>query len=496
MTNASTGVSVCTFISSKAEVKTVSVSAPAGISKTDTVTISPAAANKLVYSTQPSAGSGTVAGSTTGFTQPVVLIQDQYGNNTGAGTNSITLQVFKTATCNGSAGTTTLQASDASGFLNAAGTAQSVAMAAAAGTADFTASNIVYTTASTQTAETVYYAAYTSGLLISCSTGFANTNIVPASANKLAFSTQPATNASTAAGAAFTTQPAVQVRDVYGNPRTTDNATSITVTAYKTVGCNSYGASDATGFIDNAGSVRTATLTVGSGTATFSGVTYTYPSTQAAETLYLGATGGGLASTCSNGVRELERGPGRRLQNRLHDPTRDECLDGRGLGVYHAAGGKDRGYLRQRADLRLDRGRHHGLQNTDLQWLVRDNLDRRVRRDGIHQLRRKFQNGFAVGRIRHRELCRRDLHLSRCGRRRNSLLGRFRRPPTWSMRVRTASRTPTLSRAMLTSWAFSTQPHGRRQHRGRQHDGIHPAGRHRGRYLRGMPLDPARIRWR
>ena len=55
----------------------------------------PAAANKLAFSTQPQAAGSTVAGSTTGFTQPVVTIQDIYGNNTGSGTNAIALTVFK-----------------------------------------------------------------------------------------------------------------------------------------------------------------------------------------------------------------------------------------------------------------------------------------------------------------------------------------------------------------------------------------------------------------
>ena len=100
--------------------------------------------------------------------------------------------------------------------MNSGATLRTTSTAASSGTASF--ASIVYTTASTQASETVYYGASTSGLMVACSTGFANTNIVPAAANKLAYTTQPATNASTAAGSAFTTQPAIQIQDIYSKP--------------------------------------------------------------------------------------------------------------------------------------------------------------------------------------------------------------------------------------------------------------------------------------
>ena len=118
-------------------------------------------------------------------------IQDIYGNNTGSGTNAIALTVFKTPTCNGSVGTTMAGTADASGYLNTAGSLQTTTTAASSGTATF--ASVVYTTASTQTAETIYYGASTAGLTVACSTGFANTNIVPATATKLVYTTQPAT---------------------------------------------------------------------------------------------------------------------------------------------------------------------------------------------------------------------------------------------------------------------------------------------------------------
>ena len=54
--------------------------------------------------------------------------------------------------------------------------------------------------------------------------------------------------------------------------------------------------------INAAGSSRTTSQTASSGISTFSNVTYTLPSTNTAETLYLGATGGGYTATCSSGV--------------------------------------------------------------------------------------------------------------------------------------------------------------------------------------------------
>ena len=82
------------------------------------------------------------------------------------------LTVYKTSNCNGSAGTTSFQAADASGYLNAAATLRVSSMNAVAGTANFTASNIVYTTSSVQTSETVYYGASSAGLVHDLLDGF------------------------------------------------------------------------------------------------------------------------------------------------------------------------------------------------------------------------------------------------------------------------------------------------------------------------------------
>ena len=157
------------------------------------------------------------------------------------------------------------------------------------------------------------------GLTIACSTGVANSNIVPAAASHLYFATQPATNASTLAGASFTTQPVVQIQDTFGNVRTGDT-TSVILTAYKTSNCNGSSgtttsqASDATGYINAVGSLRTASQAASLGISTFSGVTYTLPSTNTSETLYLGAStaGGPSPSRVPPGGREFKRRPGGR----------------------------------------------------------------------------------------------------------------------------------------------------------------------------------------
>jgi len=84
----------------------------------------------------------------------------------------------------------------------------------------------------------------------------------PAAANKLAMNQQPSTTA--IAGVAFVQQPKVNVEDQYGNLRSADNATTVTVAAV------------------NGGAVTlggTLTVTVSGGVATFTGLNFTYATT-------------------------------------------------------------------------------------------------------------------------------------------------------------------------------------------------------------------------
>ena len=146
--------------------------------------IVPAAANKLVFTTQPSQ---TVAGA---IISPavVVQVQDEYGNNVTTATDEITL-TLKDAN-GGSVDFTTTPANPQN---------------ANAGEATF---NITITTAG----DGYVLSAAANGLTGS---GDSNAfNIVPADANKLVFTTQPG---DTVVGAIITPAVVVQVQDEFGN---------------------------------------------------------------------------------------------------------------------------------------------------------------------------------------------------------------------------------------------------------------------------------------
>ena len=161
------------------------------------IVVSPAAATQLILNTQPSpAATAGVAFST----QPVIYIEDQYGN---IETGNHSTQVTASALPLGSGplqGTTTVTA--------------------AAGIATFT--NLAE-----NTAETIWLHFTSTPAL----TVLNSNNIVvsPAAASQLAVSTQPSGTAT--AGVVFSTQPVVYVEDQYGNLETSDNATEVTATS-------------------------------------------------------------------------------------------------------------------------------------------------------------------------------------------------------------------------------------------------------------------------
>ncbi len=153
-------------------------------------TVSPAAAAQLAVSTQP-------AGATAGApfaTQPVVTVQDAYGNTVTGDTSSVT------ATLNTGSGTL-------------AGT---TTVAAVNGIASF--SNLRIDTAGAKTLQLA------DGALTSVNTS--PFTVSPAAASQLALTTQPA---GATAGAAFATQPVLAVQDAFGNT-VTGNSSNVTAT--------------------------------------------------------------------------------------------------------------------------------------------------------------------------------------------------------------------------------------------------------------------------
>src|SRR5262249_37951200 len=150
--------------------------------------VSPAAASALVIQTQPSA---TATAGSPFATQPVIYIEDQYGNvETGDNTTQVTAGL--------NSGTSPLQ-----GLKTAT---------ASGGIATFT--NLGDNTAETLSLQ------FTSSPALTAAT---SNNIVvsPAAASMLAVHTQPSPTAT--AGTAFSTQPVIYVEDAYGNLITTDN---------------------------------------------------------------------------------------------------------------------------------------------------------------------------------------------------------------------------------------------------------------------------------
>ena len=139
-------------------------------------------ANKLAFTAQPGGGTGGTAW----VTQPVVSVQDQFGNTVTGATNSITLAI----------GT-----NPGGGAL----TCTTNPLSATSGVATFAACRI-------DKAGTGYtLTASASGLTGATSNSF---NITVGPANNLAFTTQPGGGS---AGVAWTTQPVVSVQDAGGN---------------------------------------------------------------------------------------------------------------------------------------------------------------------------------------------------------------------------------------------------------------------------------------
>jgi methenyltetrahydromethanopterin cyclohydrolase len=205
--------------------------------------INPAAANKLAI------GTAVPANTTAGATMATFTIEvhDQYNNLVTGATNSVSLALSSSAFASGT-----------------------TSKAAVAGVATF--DDVVITDAGSYTIDA------TSAGLTSVTT--ASFNINPAAASYLVFSSQPA------GGAAGSNQlPEVESRDVYGNLRTNDSTTEITLSIFTNPGGSTLSG--------------TANLTLSSGVATWTST----------EALYLNRTGTGYVLRASDGTRTVNSNP-------------------------------------------------------------------------------------------------------------------------------------------------------------------------------------------
>jgi hypothetical protein len=164
-----------------------------------TIAVSPAIASSLAFAIQP--GNAT-AGSLFG-TQPVILTRDSFGNGSTAGLPS-TLPLSLTL----SSGSGPLQGTAVVDIGSAAGN----------GRATFTNLRIDAAGANQQ------LIASAGGLGTALSAVF---TVNAGAASRLTMQTQPSSLAQ--AGVAFPQQPAVRIEDAFGNQRTSDNSTIVTV---------------------------------------------------------------------------------------------------------------------------------------------------------------------------------------------------------------------------------------------------------------------------
>ena len=209
--------------------------------------VSPAAASKLVYATQPTSTTAGVA------INPAVVVdvEDAYNNIVTTNSSTVTLTL--------SSGT----------FSSGSSTATAAASAGAA-----TFGSLAINKAGS------YTLAGTDGTLTATGNSSSIT-ISPAAASQLVITQQPSATATF--GQAFSTQPIVAEEDPYGNVITTDSTNTVTAAR------GSQGTSNLQG---------TTTLTLSSGVATFSGLSY-----NSLETMNIAfSTTAGIFTATSNAV--------------------------------------------------------------------------------------------------------------------------------------------------------------------------------------------------
>jgi autotransporter-associated beta strand protein len=179
------------------------------------ITLTHGAASKLVFTTQPSAS--TAAGGAFA-PQPVVAIEDQYGNVVTTGANATTNVVLTLTTGAGTLGGT-------------------VSMNAVGGVADFTGKGLnINLVGADKVLTATATLAGTGVVTTTTSPAFAITH---AAASQVVFTMQP--SASTAAGVAFAQQPVVKIEDPYGNVVTTGADATTNVALTLTTGAGTLG---------------------------------------------------------------------------------------------------------------------------------------------------------------------------------------------------------------------------------------------------------------
>ncbi len=225
-------------------------SGPTGTDFGDLSTV-PGAPYQLAFQTQPSA---TATAGIAFDQQPVVLVQDQFGNTvTNANTNFVTLSRFPFAA------NSALQ-----GDTNAT---------AVAGVVDFTGQGLFFSTNGT-----CQLSADSAGLVSALSS---NITTYAAAGVALVIQTQP--SATAAAGVAFAQQPVIAVVDSFGNVTTTNTTTVVTVSR-----------NTASGTTNLQG---TTNITVVNGIATFTDLNYQLP-----ETIQIDFTATSLTTTTSTSI--------------------------------------------------------------------------------------------------------------------------------------------------------------------------------------------------
>jgi urease accessory protein UreF len=220
------------------------------------ITLAPATASQLAFTTQPVAGAATAAFAA----QPVVTVQDAYGNTVTGSSAPILLAPYTNSLCTAAA----------------AGTFGATANPRNAGSGVDVFAGVFY-----RTAQTIFLGASSSGLTPACSSG---TTVSTGAASQLAFTTQPSTASS--AGAFFGTYPVVSIEDAYGNV-VTSSSSNVTLAVYTNSGCSTSGSGL---------SVSANPVAASAGVASFSGVAEAQ-----IGTVYLGASSGALTA-CSNPI--------------------------------------------------------------------------------------------------------------------------------------------------------------------------------------------------
>ncbi len=273
--SASSGVASFSGLNYGGAVTTIYIGASSsGLTSTcsTAISITPGTPTHLVYAMEPSSTAGSGVALTS---QPVLDIEDAYGNVVTSASNSVTLAAYTNNTCSSAAGGTFGATTNPLSASSGVGTFAGVNYTGASGT-------------------TIHIGASSSGLTSTCSTAI---SITPGNPAKLLFATEPSSSGT--AGVAFSTQPTVTVEDSYGNV-VTSASNAVTLAAYTNSTCTTAG----TGTFG----ATTNPLNPTSGVAPFAGVNYTK-----SGTFYIGASSSGLTNACSNAI-SVAAGPPANLQ--------------------------------------------------------------------------------------------------------------------------------------------------------------------------------------